>query len=106
LSRGFHELDEPFVTGGSFDDHAILPEFLKPGGHRRRVAAGKPLPHQHLPLAAYYYHHAQSDSLLVEVGADVLHGIAPVVETELCDNNSRLPRFPALFQRGPTSVFS
>src|SRR6478752_8199898 len=77
----FDQLHEPFVAGCGFHNDLEFAQFPEPALDSRLVPALQPLASRDLPLATLFYHHAATDSLLVEVDADVLHGIAPFVET-------------------------
>src|SRR6187399_2216989 len=75
------QLNEPFVAGCGFHNDLESAQLAEPALDSRLVPAFQPLARRDLLLPTLFYHHAAADSLLVEVDADVLHGIAPFVET-------------------------
>src|SRR6516165_572180 len=95
-SQRLDQPHEPFVARCSLHYDFEFAQLAEPTLDSRLVLAFQPLAGCHLPLATLFYHHAAADSLLVEVDADVLHGIAPFVETIGENNTTRLPRFQGL----------
>src|SRR6478736_8221014 len=80
-SQRLNQLHEPFVAGCGFHHDLEFAQLAEPVLDSRLVPAFQPLASRDLPFATLFYHHAAADSLLVEVDADVLHGMAPFVET-------------------------
>jgi len=80
-SQRLDQLHEPFVARCGFHHDLEFAQLTEPALNSRLVPAFQPLAGRDLPLASLFYHHAAADSLLVEVDADVFHGIAPFVET-------------------------
>jgi hypothetical protein len=94
IGPGLDQLDEPFVAGGGLDRQlkgGLLGEILP---QSRFVVAGHFALFEHFSVFIY---EANADSLLVEVDADKIHGMAPFVEIgKALQYFSNLPRVQGL----------
>src|SRR4030095_5930646 len=100
-SQRLDQLHEPFVAGCRLHNDLESAQLAEPTLDSRLVPTFQPLARRNLPLASLFYHHAAADSLLVEVDADVLHGIAPFVETGWRTTPPVYHVFKVYPQRGP-----
>ena len=75
------ELHEPLIAGGGFNDDFELAQAAEEPLDRCRVLASQSLPLDDFAPRALLHDDTQTDSLLVEVDADVLHGPILSVET-------------------------
>src|SRR5262245_55695873 len=80
LGERFHQPSEPFVRGRCLDDHLegrqLGEEFVDP----LFVQAGESPAVLDSPARRVLDHHANADTVLMEVDADVVHGNSPSVE--------------------------
>jgi hypothetical protein len=79
-SGGLDQPDEPFVTGGGFDDGLEFSEIFKEAADGLLVGTEQSRAFNELPG---WVHDADGDSLFVQVAAGVKHGVLLVVETEI-----------------------
>jgi hypothetical protein len=82
------------VTDRSFDRHLERSQALQKPSQFSHLTAQDPLPPHNLHFPLNYHHHAQTDTLLVEVRTDEFHGEIPFVEKlEVRTTTNDLPRF-------------
>jgi len=89
-----HELDEPLVAGRGLDDDLERAQAAKELADRRAVLTGQPLPLHDGSLRPLLHDDTETDNLLVEVDADVLHG--PILSVETGSVCKPLPVYHAL----------
>ena len=88
IGHGLDESYKPFVVGGRLDDRLKRPQLGKEAFDPRLIRTGEPSLTDDSTLTFLLDHHTNRDTMLVEVDADVVHGLAPSVETGLWSNTT------------------
>src|SRR5689334_10653255 len=112
VGERLNKLNEPLVAAGCLDGHLKCPQAAEPGLDALRLVAMQRLTLDDHSLASLLHHDAQTDNLLMEVDADVLHGSLLVWKLlENCAGSNvrrgsphRFTTFKELPKRGATSV--
>ena len=73
IGQVLDQQQEPLVAAGRLDGHLKRPLLLEELANRFDSSTEEPLAANHLPLAIGFRHHADGDTLLVEIDAGKIH---------------------------------